>query len=157
MRVSFSTTQPGSVGWIGSDRLLYRQLSFIMGDLRGWIYGLVQSCQDLLLSELLLLSVSVEALSILWSTIADNLSEIAWLLGCICSDHGLLHRFVDSGHRCFRTNAIKRYLIHVSTFREKLAILIHLCGGQLARALEILSVRYWNTANAHRNVFIEDR
>ncbi|CAG8059412.1 unnamed protein product, partial [Penicillium salamii] len=176
MRVSFSTTQPGSVGWIGSDRLLYRQLSFTTGDLRGWIHGLVQSCQDLLLSELLLLSASVEAPSIPWSTIADNPSETAagwsflqdsrtiwpvdgsqWLLGRIRSDHGLLHRFVDSGHRCFRTNAIKRYLTHVSTFREKLAILIHLCGGQPARAPEILSVRHRNTANAHRNVFIEDR
>lgn len=176
MRVSFSTTQAGSVGWIGSDRLLYQQLSFTTGDLRGWIHGLVQSCRDLLASELLLLSASVEAPSIPWSTIADNPSETAagwsflqdsrttwpvdgsqWLLGRIRSDQGLSYRFVAPDQCSFRPNAIKRYLTHVSMFREKLAVLIHLCGGQPARAPEILSVRHRNTANAHRNVFIEDR
>ncbi|CAG8372066.1 unnamed protein product [Penicillium salamii] len=79
-----------------------------------------------------------------------------WLLSRICSDHSLLHRFVDSGQQCFRTNAIKQYLTYVSTFREKLAILIYLCGRQPTQALEILSVRHWNTTNTHRNVFIED-
>ncbi|CAG8367005.1 unnamed protein product [Penicillium salamii] len=124
MQVSFSTTQPGLVGWIGFDRLLYRQLSFTMGDLRGWIYGLVQT--------------SVEAPSILWSTIADNLSEIAagW---SFLQDSRTIWPVDGFYQRCFRTNAIKRYLTH------------------FARAPEILSVRYRNTANVHRNVFIEDR
>ncbi|KAI3144663.1 hypothetical protein CBS147317_9724 [Penicillium roqueforti] len=176
MRVSFSTTQPGAVGWVGGDRLLYQQLSFTTGDLRGWIHGLSQSCHDLLSSELLLSPSAGETPEIPWSTLADDPSEAAagwnflrdsrtiwpvngsqWLLGRIRSEPRLSYRFIDSERQSFRTNAIKRYLTQVRIFREKLAILIHLCGGQPARAPEILSVRHRNTANAHRNVFIEDR
>jgi hypothetical protein len=40
----------------------------------------------------------------------------------------------------------------------QLLILMHIIGGQLARALEILSVRYKNIAKGnHRNLFVEDR
>jgi hypothetical protein len=39
----------------------------------------------------------------------------------------------------------------------QLLILMHIIGGQLARALEILSVRHENIAKGnHRNLFIED-
>ncbi|KAJ5738986.1 hypothetical protein N7533_011770 [Penicillium manginii] len=175
MKVSFSTTQPGHIGWVGTDRLLYKQLSFTTGDLRGWIHGLVQTCQDLLSSDLLLLPSEAEAPLVPWATIMDDPSESKpgwsflhdsrttwpvcgdqWLVRRLRSDRVLQQRFLDIDHGCFRTNAIKRYLAQVSLFREKLAVLIHLCGGQPARAPEILSVRHRNTTNAHRNIFIED-
>jgi hypothetical protein len=36
-------------------------------------------------------------------------------------------------------------------------VLIHITGGQLARGLEIISVRYSNTVKGgHRNIFIKD-
>jgi hypothetical protein len=36
--------------------------------------------------------------------------------------------------------------------------LMHITGGQLARGLEIISVRHSNTVKGgHRNIFIEDR
>jgi hypothetical protein len=72
------------------------------------------------------------------------------------SDPLLQQRFLDTDHARFRTTAIKRYLAQVSLFREKLAVLIHLCGGQPARGPEILSVRHRNTVNSYRNIFIED-
>lgn len=42
-------------------------------------------------------------------------------------------------------------------FREKLAVLMYIAGGQLVRGPEILSIRYSNTVNGgYRNIFIED-
>ena len=58
-----------------------------------------------------------------------------------------------------RLNApsIKRYLAQVVAFQEKMLMLMHLTGGQLARAPEILSIRHSNTAKGeHRNVFVEE-
>jgi len=175
MKVSFSTTQPGHIGWVGRDRLLYKQLSFTIGDLRGWIHGLVKTLQDLLSSELLLLPSATIAPVVPWATLADDPSEARagwsflqdsrthwplqgdqWLISRLRSDHLLRQRFLDTDYTCFRLNTIKQYLGQVSLFREKLAVLIHLCGGQPARAPEILSIRYRNIENAYQNVFIED-
>jgi hypothetical protein len=75
MKVSFSNTQPGHIGWVGRDRLLYKQLSFTVGDLRGWIYGLVKTLQDLLSSELLLLPSAIKAPTVPWASLADDPSE----------------------------------------------------------------------------------
>jgi hypothetical protein len=45
----------------------------------------------------------------------------------------------------------------VVEFREKLAVLMHISGGQPARGPELLSVRHSNTVEgSHRNVFIKD-
>jgi hypothetical protein len=53
--------------------------------------------------------------------------------------------------------AVKRYIGRIVEFREKLAVLMHIAGGQPARGLEILSVRHSNTIKGgHRNIFIED-
>ncbi|KAJ6082793.1 hypothetical protein N7467_006928 [Penicillium canescens] len=53
--------------------------------------------------------------------------------------------------------AIDVYLQRVAYFREKLAIAIHVSGGQPARAPELLSIRHCNTdSGGRRNVFIED-
>jgi hypothetical protein len=53
--------------------------------------------------------------------------------------------------------AVERYMGRVVEFREKLAVLMHIAGGQLARGPEILSVRHSNTIKGgHRNIFIED-
>ncbi|CAG8164700.1 unnamed protein product [Penicillium salamii] len=176
MRVAFNSTQPGAVGWVGPDRLLYRQLSFTTGELRGWVHSLTQACQDLLSYDILYLSTMTPAPVIPWSTLADDPLEASagwsflldsrtlwpvngakWLIDRIRTDPTLRRQFVDPNLQNFRINAIKRYLSRVNLFREKLAILIHLCGGQPARAPEMLSVRHRNTANSHRNVFVEDQ
>lgn len=46
---------------------------------------------------------------------------------------------------------------HIEIFREKLLILMHLCGGQPARGPEILSIRHCNTPNGEsRDIFVEN-
>jgi hypothetical protein len=53
--------------------------------------------------------------------------------------------------------AVGRYMDRVVEFREKLAVLVHISGGQPARGPEILSVRHsYTLQSGHRNVFIED-
>ncbi|OQD64942.1 hypothetical protein PENANT_c412G08757, partial [Penicillium antarcticum] len=59
--------------------------------------------------------------------------------------------------RRLRIAAIDVYLQRVAHFREKLAIAVHVSGGQLARAPELLSIRHYNTnSGGYRNIFIED-
>jgi hypothetical protein len=45
----------------------------------------------------------------------------------------------------------------VIAFQEKLIVLMHITGRQLARGLEIISVWHSNTVKGrHRNIFIKD-
>ncbi|CAI7613116.1 unnamed protein product [Penicillium viridicatum] len=49
------------------------------------------------------------------------------------------------------------YLNNVIRFREKLCVIVHLCGGQPARGRELLSIRHRNIASRDiRDLFIED-
>lgn len=43
LKIHYSNTMPGQIGWMGVDTLLYQQLQFSMGDFRGFIHGLVHS------------------------------------------------------------------------------------------------------------------
>jgi hypothetical protein len=53
--------------------------------------------------------------------------------------------------------AVERYMGCIVKFREKLAVLMHIAGGQLARGPKILSIWHSNTIKGgHRNIFIED-
>jgi hypothetical protein len=53
--------------------------------------------------------------------------------------------------------AVEQYIGRIIEFQEKLAVLMHIAGGQPARGLEILSVRHSNTIKGgHRNIFIKD-
>ena len=176
IKISFSTIQPEYIGWIDPDRFLYKQLNFITGELRSWIYSLVYTIQNLLLSDFFLFSTTTDISPILWISLTDNPSEkkTGWsffqdsctkqpvrgdqqLINCLCSDQTLQQRFLDFDYRCFWTNTIKRYLAQIIFFRKKLAILIYLYGDQPVRTPEFLSVQYRNTANTHRNIFIENR
>lgn len=55
----------------------------------------------------------------------------------------------------YNIKAIRLYGIQVERFREKLQLSIYITSSQLARAIEILGIRFRNTANSSaRNVFI---
>lgn len=176
LKVSFNTTQPGHVGWLGPDRLLYKHLSLTIGDLRGWVHGLTATLNQQLSSELLLLAADQPPPTIPWATLTDDPSEQSpgwsflqdsrtlwpvrgdrWLIDRLRCEPALRRRFLDSQCTQFRTSAIQRYLRQVVRFRERLSVLIHLCAGQPGRAPELLSVRHRNTENSSRNIFIEDQ
>jgi hypothetical protein len=53
---------------------------------------------------------------------------------------------------------LDKYIGAIKEFYMQLLILMHITGRQPARALEILSVRYKNTAKGnYRNLFVKDR
>ena len=75
IKISFSTIQPEYIGWVDPDRFLYKQLSFTTGKLRSWIYSLIYTIQNFLLSDLFLFSTTTDIFSVFWISLADNPSE----------------------------------------------------------------------------------
>jgi hypothetical protein len=81
-----------------------------------------------------------------------------WLFDRIGQDASIQGRFMKPGTQSgVDRQAVERYMDRVVTFREKLAVLMHITSGQPARGPELLSVRHSNTVQGgHRNLFIED-
>jgi hypothetical protein len=69
-----------------------------------------------------------------------------WLFNRIGQDTSICNRFIKPGTQSgIDRQAVERYMDRVVAFREKLAILMHITGGQPARGPELLSVRHSNT------------
>ena len=175
LKIHYNSTTTGHVGWMNQDQLLYQQYNFTIGDFRGFIHGLTSSARQILHNELLFVeNGSVPAIP--WQAIYDDPTETAhgwnflkdtrtpwpvvgeqWLIGRVRQDGPVRQRFIESSAGRLRIAAIDVYLQRVAYFREKLAIAIHVSGGQPARAPELLSIRHCNTdSGGRRNVFIED-
>jgi hypothetical protein len=176
LKIHYNSTTTGHVGWMNQDQLLYQQYNFTIGDFRGFIHGLTSSARQILHNELLFVeNRSVPAIP--WQAIYDDPTETAhgwnflkdtrtvwpvvgeqWLISRVRQHGPVRQRFIESSAGRLRIASIDVYLQRVAHFREKLAIAIHVSGGQPARAPELLSIRHCNTdSGGRRNVFIEDR
>ncbi|KAJ5882670.1 uncharacterized protein N7529_001342 [Penicillium soppii] len=97
-----------------------------------------------------------------WSFLKDTrtvwpIAGAEWMVNRVRNERPLQHRFIESSAGRLRMSNVHSYLQRVVHFREKLAIAIHVSGGQPARAPELLSIRHYNTdSGGHRNVFVED-
>lgn len=85
-----------------------------------------------------------------------------WLLDRVLQLDWLREEFIEvklvSQHRemLWRQGAVSKYLAQVESFLQRLLLLVHITGGQPARATELLSLRHSNTVHGrHRNIFIE--
>jgi hypothetical protein len=67
----------------------------------------------------------------------------------------LREQFINS-HGQLRRSAMVTYQRHVERFQELLLISMRICGGQPARAPELLGIRWQNTEHGVRNIFIKD-
>jgi hypothetical protein len=179
LKIHYNTTSRGHVEWTG-DELLYKNLHFSMAQFRGMVHGLASESRRLLIEELLFSSSSKtsEAVpSVPWESIRDNPTDERpgwnflkdqrtrmpvdgerWLFERVGQDASIRSQFMKPGSQSgVDWQAVERYMDRVVEFREKLAVLMHISGGQPARGPEILSVRHSNTVQGgHRNVFIED-
>ena len=84
-----------------------------------------------------------------------------WLYERVFKEQRLREQFIDEseGTRSpkFKKDEAEAYQRHVDRFKELLLILMHICGGGLARGLEILGIRWKNTEQGGiRNIFIEN-
>lgn len=48
LQVYYNSTTPGYITWQGTDKLLYKELCFTMGDFHSFIHGLVETMWELL-------------------------------------------------------------------------------------------------------------
>ena len=56
----------------------------------------------------------------------------------------------------WKESRVQEYMRRIRRFKEKLLVLMHVSGGQPARATELLSIRHCNTTNGgRRNIFVE--
>jgi superfamily II DNA helicase RecQ len=90
----------------------------------------------------------------------EGVSGRKWLARRVMSEPALIERFTTRGAGPqveWKKGAIEKYQRAMERFQEKLLVLMHFCGGQAARAPEIIGIRHRNTTNGGvRNVFIDD-
>lgn len=173
LHVHFRSTLSGYIGWMGTDKLLYKELTFTMGQFRGFVHGMVRSTREFLCQKLLFgqeipaipwdgLYDDPTASAVGWSFLKDPRTQwpvngSQWLFHLIRTHPAIRQRFIDSSGQHLSRNAISIYLKEVVKLRELFSTAIHICGGQPARGNELLSIRHRNTPSGGlRDLFIED-
>ncbi|KAI1663164.1 DEAD/DEAH box helicase [Pyrenophora tritici-repentis] len=177
LKIHYNTTTRGHVEWTNGDELLYKELHFSMAQFRGMVHGLASESRRLLTEELMFGSKAAPVPAVPWESIRDNPTDERpgwnflkdhrtsmpvngerWLFERVGKSASIRSRFMKPGTQSgVDRQAVERYMDRVVEFREKLAVLMHMTGGQPARGPELLSVRHSNTVQGgHRNIFIED-
>jgi superfamily II DNA helicase RecQ len=179
MRIHFNTTATGHIGWHGHDEILYKNVQFNMSQFRSFVHGLVEQCRQIMEEELLFCGKTTgeKMPKVPWKSIRDNptneqpgwnflrdqrtkmpVDGQTWLFDRIGRDNTIRRRFSRVGSQSgVNQEGVRAYMEQVVKFQEKLLVLMHITGGQPARAPEILSIRHSNTGEgAHRNIFVED-
>ncbi|KAJ5571339.1 hypothetical protein N7535_004999 [Penicillium sp. DV-2018c] len=175
MKIHFNTPMPGHISWSHGDTLLYKQLRFTMREFKGFVHGLTASTRKLLIDRILL--TQADQLPVIpWDRMADDFNQpmpgwnflqdkrtpwpiegSQWMVNRVREGQQPQRYFLEAGRGDLSLVAINRWFGYVQDFEEKLAVLVHITGGQPPRAPELLSIRHRNTANSGlRNVFIED-
>lgn len=179
LKVHYNTTARGHVEWVGRGELLYKNLHFSMSQFRSMVHGMQAESKRILLEELLFCAgrTADQVPQVPWEQLRDNPTDDRpgwnflqdqrtrmpvdgeiWLFERVGQDAATRERFIKPGTRSgINRKEVERYMDRVVAFREKLLALLHMTGGQPARATEILSIRHRNTTKGgHRNIFIED-
>ncbi len=175
LKIHYNTTSEGHIDWVG-NQILYKSIQFSMSEFRGMIHGLVGESRRMLMKDLIFEDDGSNTPRIPWQSLRDNpientrgwnfiqdvrnqlVDEQGWLFDRIGQNENVKRKFIKSGRGLTWNRAgIEGYMHQVVEYREKLLVLIHVTGGQPARAPELLSVRHSNTIKGeHRNVFVED-
>jgi len=181
MKIRYNTTAEGVMEWEG-NQVLYQGIRFNMEQLRGMIHGLVEEARRDLM-ELMMLKMNVEGEvegqlpPIDWERLSDNPSEEKvgwsflkdvqnkfavdgkwWLLKRISHEPQLQSEWFEDmeGDHPYRMEAVMEYQQKVEQFQEKMLLVMHMVGGQPARATELLGMRHSNTKQGGlRNIVID--
>jgi hypothetical protein len=151
-----------------------------MAQLRGIVHGLAVKSRRVMMDELLFSSsspASKPVLAVPWEKMRDNPTDKRpgcnslkdhrtqmpvdgerWLFERVGQDAAIRDRFIKPRTQSgLDRKEVERYMDRVVAFREQLAVLMHIAGGQLTRGPELLSVQHSNIVEGgHRNIFIED-
>ncbi|KAG9385482.1 RecQ Superfamily II DNA helicase [Pyrenophora tritici-repentis] len=158
LKIHYNTTTRGHVEWTNGDELLYKELHFSMAQFRGMVHGLASESRRLLTEELMFGSKAAPDGILKDHRTSMPVDGERWLFERVGKSASIRSRFMKPGTQSgVDRQAVERYMDRVVEFREKLAVLMHMTGGQPARGPELLSVRHSNTVQGgHRNIFIED-
>jgi superfamily II DNA helicase RecQ len=170
--ISKRMTMAGCINWIG-DTVVYEDIELSMTDFRILAHKLSEETQCML-HELLFVKDASELPAYSWTELKDNaakdepgwnfiqdkrnrmLENRRWLLNRVLQRKELRAEFMN-GTGVWRQRRVKDWCDKHVELLEKLLILIHMTGGQPARARELLSIRYCNTEKGgHRSIFIEN-
>src|SRR5579862_514407 len=171
--ISRRMTMEGCINWIG-DTVICNEVELSMEDFRQLIQKLVEETENILLQELLFVQSAGELPSYSWTELKDNAAKDEpgwnfiqdkrngmmeyrrWLLNRILQRPEVRQEFMI-GTGVWRQRRVNDWCDKQAEFLEKLLALIHMTGGQPARAKELLSVRYCNTEKGgYRSVFVEN-
>ena len=180
-KIRYTTTAEGKIQWNG-DNVLYPKIRFSMSQFRGMVHGLVGEAREELFEKLMMVRVGADQevdikqvppihwdrmvdqpseTRVEWSFLDDERNQFAackqwWLYERMYKEEQLREQFIDSAGKLKR-EAVAAYQRYRERFMELLWALMHLCGGQPARAPELLGMRWKNTAyGGVRNIFIEE-
>ncbi len=153
-----------------------------MTKFRSMVHGLVGEAREELFGKLMMVKISADQevdmkqvppihwdkmvdqpseTKVGWSFLDDERNQFAackqwWLYERMYKEDGLREHFMDQAGR-LKKKAVTAYQRYVERFQELLWVLMHLCGGQPARAPELLGMRWKNTAyGGVRNIVIEE-
>src|SRR6266536_3642655 len=169
-KIRYTTTAEGKIQWIGDD-VLYPHMRFSMTKFRSMVHGLVGEAREELFGKLMMVKISADQevdmkqvppihwdkmvdqpseTKVGWSFLDDERNQFAackqwWLYEQMYKEDGLREHFMDQAGR-LKKKAVTAYQRYVERFQELLWGLMHLCGGQPARAPELLGMRWKNTA-----------
>ncbi len=184
LKIARNTTSSGYIDWEG-ETIIYRTLSFSIANFREFVHGLISSTRALLFQDILFENSISTAKSplrkipdISWRQIYDNPLDSTpfsnflndsrtniglenperFLYSRIATSPDLASRFTVPGPEFpWDSRELSDWISFLSRFLENLLVLIHVTGGQPARAPELLSIRYSNsTKTGTRNIFIEN-
>jgi len=184
IKITRTSTSLGKVDWEG-DSISLGGSSFSISDFQGFIHGLTSSTRAILFRDILFEnSISTRKSpirkipEISWQKLYDNpidstpfsnfLSDSRTDLGLenpekflfdrIATSPDLVSLFSIPGPQLtWNTRKLSDWISVILLFLEKLLVLVHVTGGQPARAPELLSLRYTNsTKTGTRNIFLEN-
>lgn len=183
MKIRYNTTAQGAMEWEGS-KVMYQKIRFDIKQLQGMVHGLVEEARRDLM-ELLMLEMNEDGevkenplppvdwarLSddpseerVGWSFLMDSHNQLGvdgkwWLLKRISHEPRLIEEWIredGDGDHPYRLETAADYQGKVEAFQEKLLLIMHIVGGQPARASELIGMRYANTKQGGlRNILID--
>lgn len=173
MRIRFTTAAMPVIDWDG-DLLMYQQIKVRTSQLADMFHEAIEEARGMLAT--LLMGGKDDPTTfppIDWAQIHDDHSEErvgysfltddrnVWAVdgaGWVARRMAARPDWIEgdgTGAMPFRPAAVRAYETQFNKFRAMLLMLMHMLGGQPARAPEILGIRYANTANGGlRNIFI---
>ena len=179
LKVRYNTTAGGRIQW-ERDTVSYPGVKFGMGQFRTWVHGLIHDCREVMMKELLMCDNDEDEKdipAIPWDQLHDNPSDNhagysfidhpatklpidgqKWLFYRVMKDDRRAKKFMrHADGKTWNEVEVTKLMRSIRRFKEKLLVLMHISGGQPARAPELLSIRHHNTKNGgRRNIFVED-